>query len=87
MGTLCGATHLIQLEGGIQRFVGAFLEVGAHVVPHHAHVTGPGFLGYKGTQLLLVGELGWSIPWEFLRLQSSQGNPTFWSCSRNFWKS
>lgn len=41
---LCGSTHLIQLEGGVCHLIGALLEVGAHVVPHHAHVAGPGFL-------------------------------------------
>lgn len=44
---LNGFTHLIQLEGGFCCINGAILEVGTHVVPHHAHITGPRLLGCK----------------------------------------
>lgn len=68
-----GATHLIQLEGGVCCIVGAILEVGAHVVPHHAHVAGPGLLGGANTAAVTGGtmavqQLGWGIPWGSSRL-------------------
>lgn len=68
-----GATHLIQLEGGVCCIVGAILEVGAHVVPHHAHVAGPGLLGVQ-TRLPLRGEPRRCSSWA----GASHRNPRDW---------
>lgn len=61
---LYGFTYLIQLEGGFCCIDGAILEVGTHVVPHHAHITGPRLLGCKYSCFYGVQQLGSVVPWD-----------------------